>query len=87
MYSDLFTLPPTGQGNGNETIIKILSKRDGLQSFAKDYVESAGNLDLDSVISAYGIQLQRGSSGTKLVVGRDLSKEQRTLLRCIGYRK
>ena len=87
VYSDLFTLPPTGQGNGNETIIKILSKRDGLQSFAKDYVESAGNLDLDSVISAYGIQLQRGSSGTKLVVGRDLSKEQRTLLRCIGYRK
>jgi len=87
VYSDLFSLPPTGQGNANETIIKVLSKRDGLHSFAKDYVESAGKIDLDSVLSAYGIQVQRGSSGTKLVVGRDLSKEQRTLLRCIGYRK
>lgn len=87
VYSNLFSLPPTGHGNANETIIKVLSKRDGLQSFAKDYVESAGKIDLDSVISAYGIQVRRASSGTKLVVGHDLNKEQHSLLRCIGYRK
>jgi predicted metalloprotease with PDZ domain len=87
VYRDLFALPPTGQGNANETIIKVLSKRDGLQSFAKDYVESPGEINLDSVISAYGIQVRRESFGMKLVVGRDLSKEQRKLLGCIGYRK
>ena len=84
VYRDLFALPATGQRNANETIIAALSKRDGLQSFARDYVESAGKIDLDSALSAYGIQLRRMSSGTKLTVRRDLSKEQRKLLKCIG---
>jgi predicted metalloprotease with PDZ domain len=84
VYRDLFALPATGQRNANETIIAALSKPDGLQAFARDYVESAGKIDLDSVLSAYGIQLRRGSSGTKLTVRRDLSKEQRKLLKCIG---
>lgn len=84
VYRELFALPTTGQRNANETIIGILSKRDGLQSFARDYVESAGKIDLDSVLSAYGIELRRGSSKTKLTVRRDLSKEQRRLLKCIG---
>ena len=86
VYSDLLTLSLTGQRNANETIIRLLSKRDGLQSFAKDYVESAGKIDLGSVVSAYGIQVQRGSK-TKLVVARDLSKEQQKSLDCIRYRK
>jgi len=86
-YRELFARPPTGQGNANETIIKVLSKQGGLESFAKDYVESAGKIDLDPVISAYGMQLRAESSGMKLVVGPDLNKEQRKLLGCIGYRK
>jgi predicted metalloprotease with PDZ domain len=84
VYRDLFALPATGQRNANETIIGVLSKREGLQSFAMDYVESAGKIDLASMLSAYGIQQRRGSSGTKLTVRRDPSKEQRKLLRCIG---
>lgn len=90
VYSELFRLSTTGQGNANETIIKVLSEREALGSFARDYIESAGKIDLDSVVSAYGIQVQRGRLGanrTKLVVGRDLSKEQRKFLGCIGYRK
>jgi hypothetical protein len=39
------------------------------------------------VLSAYGIQVQRGSSGTKLVVASDLNDGQRKLLECIGYRR
>lgn len=90
VYSELFRLSTTGQGNANETIIKVLSEREALGSFARDYIESAGKIDLDSVVSAYGIQVQRGRLGanrTKLVVVRDLSKEQRKFLGCIGYRK
>ncbi len=90
VYSELFRLSATGQGNANETIIKVLSEREALGSFARDHIESAGKIDLDSVVSAYGIQVQPGTlgaNGTKLVVGRDLSKEQRKFLGCIGYRK
>lgn len=86
VYADLFRLSGGGQRSANETIIGILSAREGLASFAKDYVEGAGKIDLDAALSAYGIQVQRGSSGTKLVVARDLSGGQRKLLGCIGYR-
>jgi len=84
---ELFRLSLTGQERANEIIIKLLSEQHGLESFAKDYVESAGKINLDSEVSAYGIRVQRGGSGTKLVPGRDLNKAQRKLLGCIGYRR
>jgi predicted metalloprotease with PDZ domain len=87
VYADLFRQPVGGQGSANETIIRILSAREGLGSFAKDYVAGTEKLELDSALSAYGIQVQRGSSGTKLVVARDLNGAQRKLLECIGYRR
>jgi predicted metalloprotease with PDZ domain len=87
VYADLFRLLGGGQGSANETIIGILSAREGMKSFAKDYVEGAGKIDLESAVSAYGIQVQRGSSGTKLVVARELNSVQRKLLGCIGYRQ
>lgn len=87
VYGDLFARSPTRQGNANEIIIKALTSREGLQSFARDYIESAGPIELDSVVSAYGIQLQRGTSGATLTVRHDADKEQRKLLKCIGYKK
>ena len=87
VYGELFRLSLTGQGNANEIIIKLLSERHGLESFAKDYVETAGKIDLDSEVWAYGIRAQRGGSGTRLVPGRDLNKAQRKLLGCLGYRR
>ena len=87
VYDELFRLSSTGQRNANETIIKLLSEPHGLESFAKDYVESAVKINLDSAVSAYGIQVQRGGSGTRLAVGRGPNKAQQKLLRCIGYRR
>lgn len=87
VYGELFRLSSTGQRNANETIIKLLSEPHGLESFAKDYVESAVKINLDSAVSAYGIQVQRGGSGTRLAVGRGPNKAQQKLLGCIGYRR
>jgi predicted metalloprotease with PDZ domain len=90
VYRDLFRVSATGHGSATETIISILGERDGLKSFARDYVESRGGISLEPTLSTYGIQLQQGTGGataTKLVVSRDLSKPQRRLLRCIGYKR
>jgi predicted metalloprotease with PDZ domain len=90
VYGKLFQLAATGQGSANEIIIKLLSDQQGLESFAKDYVESAGKIDLEAAVSPYGIQVGReasGASATKLAVGRNLNKEQRILFSCIGNRK
>ena len=46
LYAELFRRAATGQGSANETIIDLLSERAQLKSFAKDYVESAGNIEL-----------------------------------------
>lgn len=90
VYSKLFQLSATGQGSANEIIIKLLSEQPGLESFAKDNIESAGKFDLEPVVSPYGLQVQRGTSGantTKLVVRHNLNKEQRILFDCIGNRE
>lgn len=87
VYADLFRTSATGQGSANEIIIKLLSEQHGLESFAKDYVESAGKIELDSVVAPYGIQVQHASPGanaTKLVISHNLNKVQRKLLGCIG---
>jgi predicted metalloprotease with PDZ domain len=86
VYADLFRLSGGGQRSANETIIGILGGREGMASFAKDYVEDAGKIDLDSAFSAYGIRVQSDSSGTKLVVNSEPSSVQRKLFGCIGYR-
>ncbi|HEY3041063.1 MAG TPA: hypothetical protein VGJ66_20155 [Pyrinomonadaceae bacterium] len=88
VYSELFRLSATGQGSANELIIRLLSEPLGLESFAKDYVESAGKFDLDAVVSSYGIQVLRTApGGTRLAVNRNLDKTQRNLLSCIRNRK
>jgi predicted metalloprotease with PDZ domain len=90
VYGKLFQLAATGQGSANEIIIKLLSEQQGLESFAKDYIESAGKIDLEAAVLPYGIQMQRersGSNKTKLAVRRNPNKDQRILLSCIGNRK
>ena len=90
VYADLFRLPTTGQGNANETIIKLLTGREGMQSFAQEYIEVAGGISLETPLAPYGIQLQQATTragSSRLVVRGDLSESQRKLLGCLGYRK
>jgi len=88
LYAELFRPSATGQGSANETIISLLSKPEGLKTFARDYVESPAKVDLESILSAYGIQMgTSGSGATRLILSNDLSSTQRNLLGCIGHRK
>jgi len=88
LYAELFRLPATGQRSANETIIGLLSEREGLKTFARDYVETAARIDLGAILPAYGFQVgPSGSGATKLIPNHDLTKNQRKLLGCIGYRK
>ena len=88
LYAELFRLPATGQRSANETIIGVLSEREGLKAFARDYVESAAKIDLEAILPAYGFQVgSSGSGATELIPNHDLTKNQRKLLGCIGYRK
>ena len=90
VYAELFRLPASGQRSANETIIGVLTEREGLKSSARVYVETATMINLEPILSAYGIVIKEGASATtttQLSLARDLNKTQRTLLGCLGYRK
>lgn len=88
VYAELFRLPATGHKSANETIISVLNAREELKTFARDYVESAATINLEAILPAYGMQVGTSPPGaTQLTVVRDLSKTQRSLLGCVGYRK
>lgn len=86
IYRQLFGLQATGQKNANETIISLLSDRAELQSFGIRYVRGTEKIDLEAAIAGYGLQVGRDGTRTKLFVGKNLNKEHRKLLKCIGHR-
>jgi predicted metalloprotease with PDZ domain len=90
VYRQLFRQQATGHAGANETIIKLLSGQAGMASFTRDYIESAGEINLEKLLPTYGFQVWRGVSGTsttKLGIGPSLRKPQRKLLGCIGSGK
>jgi hypothetical protein len=86
IYARLFRLPTTGQENANETIIKLLTQGAGSELFAKSYVESRGEIQLDHLLSEYGIKVRRSGSESQWVIGDEQNKAQERLLGCLGYR-
>jgi predicted metalloprotease with PDZ domain len=86
IYRQLFSRQATGQENANETIIRLLSNRAELQSFGIRYVRGTEKIDLEAAIAGYGLHFGRDGSRTKLLVAKIINKEQRKLLKCIGYR-
>lgn len=85
VYAELFRLPATGQSNANETIIGILNRQGELKTLTRDYVENAAPVNLEPIISAYGIQLQMaaGSTGSKLIPDGNTGNTQKKLLACL----
>jgi len=87
VYRQLFRQQQIRQGSANETIIKVLSERTGMETFSRDYVEKTGRIDLEQALAPFGIQLKRSTGkATQLRPASDLNQTQRKGLRCLGYR-
>jgi predicted metalloprotease with PDZ domain len=85
-YRDLFNGGVTEHAQGNEAIINVLGSSPALKGFAKAYIESSSDLDLEQVLPVYGLQLNTNGKSSQLRVGRDLDTNQERLLRSLGYR-
>lgn len=84
-YRELFSRRVAEQAQGNEVIIGVLNSSPAMADFTKSYIESAQKLELEQVLPAYGLQLETSGKGSQLRVSRELSAEQRQLLRSLGY--
>jgi hypothetical protein len=82
-YRQLFQRDLTRQADANETIIKVLNELIGQQSFARDYIDGVGVIDLDAALSPYGINVSHRDSGTKFSA-EHATKEQRKVLECLA---
>jgi hypothetical protein len=85
-YRELFNGRIAEHAQGNEVIIRALGSSPVMTDFAKAYIESAGKLELERLLPAYGIQLEAGGKGSQLRISRELSSDQKRLLRSLGYR-
>jgi hypothetical protein len=83
MYRQLFQRAVTRQADANETIIGVLNERFGQQSFARQYIEDVGIINLESALSPYGIVVSHTSAGTKLSADH-ANKEQKKVLNCLA---
>ncbi|MCA1557954.1 MAG: hypothetical protein LC731_05370 [Acidobacteria bacterium] len=88
VYKELFRLyGRVGvRRDGNGAIIAALGGADAeARAFVRRYIESPAAIDLKSMIGAYGLQILPGGVRTHVQVADSLSREQRDLLRQLGY--
>ena len=79
-----------GRGNrhdANELLIRILDKREGMERFSERFVQSAAEIDLTSVLAPFGLEIAGVGPSSRIQVSRNINKEQRQLLKTLGYKK
>jgi len=84
-YRVLFNLQ-VERANSNEVIINLLRTSPATHDFPSAYIESRTGVKLERFLPTFGLAVDAGGQGTHLIVSKQLSEEQRRLLRSLGYR-
>jgi hypothetical protein len=85
-YRDLFDGRVAANTSANEAIIALLDAGPAMSGFGKLYVEKNTRLELGQLLPTYGLALDTSGKKSQLQVSRNLSAEQKQLLRSLGYR-
>jgi predicted metalloprotease with PDZ domain len=85
-YRELFDGRVAANANANEAIIALLDAGPAMSGFGKLYVENNTKLELGQLLPMYGLALDTSGKKSQLQVSRNLSAEQRQLLRSLGSR-
>lgn len=73
------------RADGNAAVIAALNNQKGMEGFARAYIESAQSIDLAAALSPFGLRVERAGLRTRVSVADAISREQRDLLRKLGY--
>jgi len=84
-YRELFGGRVAANANGNEAIIALLDAAPAMNGFGKLYIENNTKLELERLLPAYGLMLDSSGRESQLQVSRNLTAEQKQLLRSLGY--
>jgi predicted metalloprotease with PDZ domain len=72
-------------GDGNRVIIETLAGDVVMQDFVHNFITQAATINLSQELSPYGLTVETVGLRTRVAVGEQLSKQQRDLLRQLGY--
>ncbi|MEP6920182.1 MAG: hypothetical protein ABI967_03575 [bacterium] len=86
LYPQLFHSPRPAGPSGSEFIMGILDSQSGMDEFSKRFIRSPGRLELLDLLAPFGIKVETAGAHTRLAVIKELSTEQRKILRSLGYR-
>jgi hypothetical protein len=84
-YRKLFSRPAADHENGNDVIIAVLGSSHGVNDFTKTYIENSTKLELERLLPAYGLTLDSSGRSSRLRVSRELTPDQKRLLRSLGF--
>jgi hypothetical protein len=93
IYRKLFLsyrLPENGgnsasRSNGNEVLIKSLLGDSATQDLVRNFISKPAALNLSQELAPYGLTVETLGLRTRVAVSEQLSKQQRDLLRQLGY--
>ena len=79
-----------GQGSrqdANGLLSQLLDRRPGLDRFSEEFVLSTAEIDLTTFLTPFGLEVANTGSNLRIQVSKNINKEQRQLLRQLGFKK
>jgi hypothetical protein len=86
-YADLFRKYASKTVDANEAIMSLLISSPATEALLKSYVEGRGQIQLSETLKEHGITLETESVHTFLKVAPNPTKDQRRVLKSLGYRQ
>jgi len=76
---------PVAMADGNKALIGVLAADSAMQNFVERFVEKPTAINLAQELSPYGLTVETFGLRTRIAVSEQLGKQQRDLLRQLGY--
>ena len=84
-YGARENVEPARLPDGNDAAINVLALDEGTRAFVRAFVTQPAKIDLRQELAPFGLQVETFGLRTRINVSEDLTKQQRDLLRQLGY--
>jgi predicted metalloprotease with PDZ domain len=74
-----------GQADGNNALMNVLGSESAAQDFVRLFIYNPVSINLQMELEPFGLRVERFGSRTRITVSEQLTRQQRDLLRELGY--
>ncbi|MEK6336545.1 MAG: hypothetical protein AABM67_16580 [Acidobacteriota bacterium] len=77
--------PSATAADGNQAVLTAIDGTPGMEQFGNSYIKRPSAIDLRAELAPFGLQVERLGLRTRINVSETLTRQQRDLLRDLGY--